>query len=67
MAHNDQPATLRDVASAAADVSAIADALGIGRFAVMGHSGGGAHALAWQKAYRSRGGYESGGPSAWWR
>ena len=36
----------RDVASAAADVSAIADALGIGRFAVMGHSGGGGHALA---------------------
>jgi pimeloyl-ACP methyl ester carboxylesterase len=38
--------TGRDVASAAADVSAIADALGIRRFAVMGHSGGGAHALA---------------------
>ena len=36
----------RDVASAAADVAAIADALGIGRFAVMGHSGGAAHALA---------------------
>ena len=36
----------RDVASAAADVAAIADALGIGRFAVMGHSGGGPHALA---------------------
>jgi pimeloyl-ACP methyl ester carboxylesterase len=36
----------RDVASAAADVSAIADALGIGQFAVMGHSGGSAHALA---------------------
>jgi pimeloyl-ACP methyl ester carboxylesterase len=36
----------RDVASAAADVSTIADALGIGRFAVMGHSGGGTHALA---------------------
>jgi pimeloyl-ACP methyl ester carboxylesterase len=36
----------RDVASAAADVSAIADALGIGQFAVMGHSGGGGHALA---------------------
>ena len=36
----------RDVASAATDVSALADALGIGRFAVMGHSGGGAHALA---------------------
>jgi pimeloyl-ACP methyl ester carboxylesterase len=35
----------RNVASAAADVSAIADALGIGQFAVMGHSGGGPHAL----------------------
>ena len=36
----------RDVASAAACVSAVADALGIDRFAVMGHSGGGPHALA---------------------
>ena len=36
----------RNVASAAADVADIADALGIGRFAVMGHSGGGSHALA---------------------
>jgi len=36
----------RDVASAAADVSNVADALGIDRFAVMGHSGGGPHALA---------------------
>lgn len=36
----------RDVASAAGDVAAIADALGIERFAVMGHSGGGTHALA---------------------
>jgi len=36
----------RDLASAAADVSSIADAFGIGRFAVMGHSGGAAHALA---------------------
>jgi pimeloyl-ACP methyl ester carboxylesterase len=36
----------RDVASAAADVSDIADALGLSRFAVMGHSGGGPHALA---------------------
>ncbi len=36
----------RDVASAADDVSRIADALGIGEFAVMGHSGGGTHALA---------------------
>ena len=36
----------RDVASAATDVAAIADALGIDRFAVLGHSGGGPHALA---------------------
>jgi pimeloyl-ACP methyl ester carboxylesterase len=36
----------RNVASAAADVSGIADALGIRQFAVMGHSGGGPHALA---------------------
>ena len=36
----------RDIASAAADVAAIADALGIGQLAVMGHSGGGDHALA---------------------
>lgn len=36
----------RDIASAAADVSDIADALGLSRFAVMGHSGGGPHALA---------------------
>ncbi|MGW2834377.1 alpha/beta fold hydrolase [Streptomyces sp. NPDC001286] len=36
----------RSVASAAADVRVIADALDIERFAVMGHSGGGPHALA---------------------
>jgi pimeloyl-ACP methyl ester carboxylesterase len=36
----------RDVASAAADVAAIADALGIERFGVIGHSGGSPHALA---------------------
>jgi pimeloyl-ACP methyl ester carboxylesterase len=36
----------RTIASAAADVAAVADALGIGRFAVFGHSGGGPHALA---------------------
>lgn len=35
----------RDLAAAAADVARVADALGIDRFAVMGHSGGGAHAL----------------------
>jgi pimeloyl-ACP methyl ester carboxylesterase len=36
----------RDVASAAAYVCTIADALGIDKFALMGHSGGGSHALA---------------------
>ena len=36
----------RDVASAAADAAAVADALGVDRFAVMGHSSGGSHALA---------------------
>jgi pimeloyl-ACP methyl ester carboxylesterase len=36
----------RDVASAAADAAAVADALGLDRFAVFGHSGGGPHALA---------------------
>jgi pimeloyl-ACP methyl ester carboxylesterase len=36
----------RDVASAAADVMSIADALGVDQFAVMGHSGGSPHALA---------------------
>jgi pimeloyl-ACP methyl ester carboxylesterase len=36
----------RDVASAAADVSRVADALGIDQFAVMGYSGGAPHALA---------------------
>lgn len=36
----------RDVASAAHDVAAVADAFGIDRFAVVGHSGGGPHALA---------------------
>ena len=36
----------RDVASAAADTVAVADALGIQRFATMGASGGGPHALA---------------------
>jgi pimeloyl-ACP methyl ester carboxylesterase len=36
----------RDVASAAADVAHVADACGVARFAVMGASGGGPHALA---------------------
>jgi len=36
----------RTVASAAADVAAIADALGIARLVLLGHSGGGPHALA---------------------
>ncbi len=36
----------RTVGSAAADMAAIAGALGLRRFAVMGHSGGGPHALA---------------------
>jgi pimeloyl-ACP methyl ester carboxylesterase len=36
----------RTFASAAADTAAVADALGLGRFAVMGHSSGGPNALA---------------------
>ncbi len=36
----------RDIASAARYVAFVADALGVERFAVMGHSGGGPHALA---------------------
>ena len=36
----------RDFASAADDVARVTDALGIDRFATMGHSGGGPHALA---------------------
>lgn len=36
----------RNLSAVAADVSSIADALGIDRFAVMGHSGGATHALA---------------------
>jgi pimeloyl-ACP methyl ester carboxylesterase len=36
----------RDVASAAADVERVADALGVDRYAVVGHSGGAPHALA---------------------
>ena len=44
----------RDIASAAADVARIADALSINRFAVMGHSGGGVHALACGALLRER-------------
>lgn len=40
------PVSDRDVASAANYTAAVADALGISEFAVMGHSGGGPHALA---------------------
>jgi pimeloyl-ACP methyl ester carboxylesterase len=36
----------RNIASAARNVASVADALGIEQFAVMGHSGGGSHALA---------------------
>jgi len=36
----------RDIASAAADVAAVADALAVESFAVVGHSGGAPHALA---------------------
>jgi pimeloyl-ACP methyl ester carboxylesterase len=43
---NSTPRPGRGLASAAADVAGVADALGIGQFAVMGHSGGGSHALA---------------------
>jgi pimeloyl-ACP methyl ester carboxylesterase len=40
------PAPDRDIASAAAYTATVCDALGIEQFAVMGHSGGGPHALA---------------------
>jgi pimeloyl-ACP methyl ester carboxylesterase len=40
------PVPDRPVASAATDISHIADALGIAQFAVFGHSGGAPHALA---------------------
>jgi pimeloyl-ACP methyl ester carboxylesterase len=40
------PVPGRDVASGAADIALIADALGLGRFGVLGHSGGGPYALA---------------------
>ncbi|HEX6683335.1 MAG TPA: alpha/beta hydrolase [Candidatus Limnocylindrales bacterium] len=44
----------RTIGSAAADTAAVADALGIGRFAVMGYSGGGSHALACAALLRER-------------
>jgi pimeloyl-ACP methyl ester carboxylesterase len=44
----------RDIGSAAAYASTIADALGIEKFAVMGHSGGGPHALACGALLRDR-------------
>ncbi|WP_436775266.1 alpha/beta fold hydrolase [Yinghuangia sp. YIM S09857] len=44
----------RDVASAASDIAVVADALGIDRFAVMGHSGGSPHALACAALLRDR-------------
>jgi pimeloyl-ACP methyl ester carboxylesterase len=44
----------RDVASAAADVVRVADAVGIDEFVVMGASGGGAHALACAAALPGR-------------
>ncbi|MFB4281786.1 alpha/beta fold hydrolase [Nonomuraea sp. MTCD27] len=40
------PSPGRDIASAAGLTRRVADELGIARFAVMGHSGGGSHALA---------------------
>jgi pimeloyl-ACP methyl ester carboxylesterase len=48
------PYPSRDLASAAGCVSRIADALGIDRLAVMGHSGGGPHALACGALLRER-------------
>ena len=44
----------RDLASSARDVAAIADLLGIARFSVMGHSGGGSYALACAAAMPDR-------------
>lgn len=44
----------RTIGSVAADVAAIADALGIDRFAVVGHSGGGSHAIGCAAALRDR-------------
>ena len=44
----------RNMASSTRDVAAIADLLGIERFSVMGHSGGGSHALACAAAMPDR-------------
>ncbi|UJA06229.1 alpha/beta fold hydrolase [Streptomyces collinus] len=44
----------RSVGSAATDVRHVADALGIDRFALMGHSGGASHALASAAVLRER-------------
>ncbi|WP_433220656.1 alpha/beta fold hydrolase [Dactylosporangium sp. CS-047395] len=44
----------RTIGSVAADVRAVADAAGVERFAVMGHSGGAAHALACAALLRDR-------------
>jgi pimeloyl-ACP methyl ester carboxylesterase len=44
----------RDIASAATYVSLVADALGIERFALFGHSGGGSHALGCAAALGDR-------------
>lgn len=44
----------RTMATVAADTAAVADALGIDRFAVVGHSGGGSHALACGALLRDR-------------
>src|SRR4051794_7940964 len=48
------PSPGRDVAAAAADVAAVADALGVERVAAMGASGGGAPALACGAMLRGR-------------
>ncbi|MFF5707308.1 alpha/beta fold hydrolase [Streptomyces sp. NPDC012794] len=48
------PSSGRRVVDAAADVAVIADALGLGRFAVLGVSGGGPHALAFAAVYPGR-------------
>lgn len=44
----------RTIATVAADAAALADALGLDRFAVFGHSGGGPHALGCAAAYPAR-------------